>query len=585
MEGDKHMGRLLRINMNQLQVKEEPVPSEYECWGGRGLTSIIIHKEVPPLCHPLSSKNKLVIAPGCLGGTTAPCAGRLSVGAKSPLTGGIKESNTGGQAAHALSRLGITSLIIEGKPQENTNKIYKLYLSSSEAQLLPAPELKGLGNYDTAAMLKEQYGDKVALITIGQAGEMTLSAASIAVTDIEFRPTRHAGRGGMGAVMGSKGLKAIIIDSKKAKQPRSLKDPDTFRNASRKFAQILKEHPITGEGLPTYGTNVLANIINEAGGYPSYLFTAGQFAGTDKISGETQHDIILQRGGKIKHACHTGCTIGCSRIWVDKEGNYVTKGPEYETIWSHGANCGIDNLDAIAQMDRLEDDIGLDTIEIGVTIGIAMAAGLKKFGDAAGAIELVKEIGQGTPLGRILGNGAAVTAQVFGIDRVPATKRQALPAYDPRTIKGIGVTYATSPMGGDHTAGYSIATNILGIGGSVDPLRREGQVDLSRNLQIATAAIDMTGLCLFVALAVLDKPEGVEAICDMINACDGRQLSPETFMELGKQILKLEREFNTRAGFSPADDRLPEFFYSEKISPHNIVFDIPDDELDSLFNF
>jgi aldehyde:ferredoxin oxidoreductase len=577
------MGRLLRVNMDQLQITEEHVSKEYDRLGGRALTSIIINKEVPASCHPLGTKNKLVIAPGYLGGTTAPCAGRLSVGAKSPLTGGIKESNAGGQAAHALSRLGITSLIIEEKPRKD--KLYSLYLSSSEARLLPADKLKGLGNYDTVGKLSAQYGNKVAFITIGQAGEMRLLAASIAITDIENRPTRHAGRGGMGAVMGAKGLKAIIIDDKGAPRQVPLKDPEAFRAASRKFARILKEHPITGEGLPTYGTNILANIINEAGGYPTRSFTSAQFEGTERISGETQHDIILQRGGKIKHACHTGCTIACSRIWMDEEGKYVTKGPEYETIWAHGANCGIDSLDAIAQMDRLEDDIGLDTIEIGVALGVAMEAGLKKFGDAAGAIALVKEIGNGSPLGRILGSGAAVTGKVFGVERVPVVKGQALPAYDPRTIKGIGVTYATSPMGGDHTAGYAVAPNILKVGGYVDPLSPKGQVEVSRNLQIATAAIDSTGLCLFVAFAALDRPEALEIICEMINARYRWELSVGAFTELGRQILRVERDFNTRAGFTALDDQLPDFLREEKLAPHHAVFDVPSEELNTLFNF
>jgi len=581
---EKEMRKILRINMERLQIKEEPISEEYERWAGRGLTSLIVNREVPPSCHPLGSPNKLVIAPGFLGGTTAPCAGRLSVGAKSPLTGGIKESNAGGQAAHALGRLGLAALVIEGKPRDNG--LYKLYLSASEKVLSPAGELKGLGNYDTVNRLKEQYGDRVAFITIGQAGEFCLSAASVAVTDMELRPTRHAGRGGLGAVMGSKGLKAIIIDTGKRSQPRPLKDPTRFREASRRFVQLLKGHPVTAEGLPTYGTNILANIINEAGGYPTNFFSQGQFAGTSKISGEAQHDIIVQRGGRIKHPCHTGCTIACSRIWVDERGEYLTKGPEYETIWAHGANCGIDDLDAIALMDRLEDDYGLDTIEIGVTLGVAMAAGLKRFGDAEGAIELVKEIGKGSPLGRILGNGAAVTAQVFGIERVPVVKGQALPAYDPRAIKGIGVTYATSTMGADHTAGYAVATNVLRVGGYVDPLSKEGQVELSRELQISTAALDTTGLCLFVAFAVLERPEeAVSAICTMINACYDWQLSPDSFLEIGKEVLRLERRFNELAGFSIHDDRLPDFLYEEQLPPHNTVFDIADDELRNLFNF
>jgi len=277
--------------------------------------------------------------------------------------------------------------------------------------------------------------------------------------------------------------------------------------------------------------------------------------------------------------------IACSRIYVDADGEYISKGPEYETIWAHGADCGIDDLDAIAEMDRLDDDYGLDTIEMGVAIGVAMAGGVKPFGDAQGAIELLHEVGKGTPLGRILGNGAAVTGQAFGVANVPVVKGQGLPAYDPRAVKGVGVTYATSTMGADHTAGYAVATNILNVGGSVDPLTPEGQVELSRNLQIATAAVDSTGLCVFVAFCVLDRSEALGAICEMLSAQYGGSLTEGDVVELGKYVLRTEREFNTQAGFTSADDRLPSFFKEEPLAPHNVVFDVPDEELDQVYDF
>ena len=270
---------------------------------------------------------------------------------------------------------------------------------------------------------------------------------------------------------------------------------------------------------------------------------------------------------------------------MDEKGEYLTKGPEYETIWAHGANCGIDDLDAIARMDRLDDDYGLDTIEMGVAIGVAMAAGLKAFGDAQGAIELLHEVGKGTPLGKIIGNGAAVVGQVFGVSHVPVVKRQGLPAYDPRAIKGIGVTYATSTMGGDHTAGYAVAPNILKVGGYVDPLKPEGQVDLSRALQIATAFLDSAGLCLFTAFCILDRPEAMDAIRDMINAQYSWTLTLDDLTALGQNVLKTERAFNATAGFTAAEDRLPDFFKEEPLPPHNVVFDVPDQALDTVFNF
>jgi aldehyde:ferredoxin oxidoreductase len=378
----------------------------------------------------------------------------------------------------------------------------------------------------------------------------------------------------------------IVIDDSGMKM-RQPKDPDAFKEANKAWVAGLKKHALTGEALPTYGTNVLTNVINEAGAYPTNNFQKGQFEGASNISGEAQAELEDARGGKgaSTHGCHRGCIIRCSGTFRTKDGEYLTKQPEYETVWAHGGNCGIDNLDAIAQIDRLDDDFGLDTIEMGATIGVAMEAGLAEFGDAEAAIKLVKEVGQGTPLGRILGSGAAVTGRVFGVERVPVVKGQAMPAYDPRTVQGIGVTYATTPMGADHTAGYSVTANILDVGGTVDALKPEGQVELARNLQIATAAVDATGMCLFVAFAVLDQADTFQALIDMINAFYGLSLTADDVTELGKSILKNEREFNQAAGFTAKDDRLPEYFKKEALPPHNITFGVPDEELDQVFNW
>jgi aldehyde:ferredoxin oxidoreductase len=328
-------------------------------------------------------------------------------------------------------------------------------------------------------------------------------------------------------------------------------------------------------------------VINEAGAYPTKNFMWGRFDTCEKISGETQAALEEERGGKgaATHGCHRGCIIRCSGTFLNKDGQYLTKQPEYETVWAHGANCGIDDIDAIAQLDRLDDDYGLDTIEMGATIGVAMEAGVAEFGDAEAAINLIKEVGKGTPLGRILGGGAAATGKTYGIERVPVVKNQAMPAYDPRGVQGIGVTYATSTMGADHTAGYAVTANILGVGGTVDPLKPEGQIELSRNLQIATAAVDATGMCLFVAFAVLDQPETFQALIDMINAFYGLSLTADDVTELGKSILKSEREFNLAAGFTSKDDRLPDYFKKEKLPPHDITFQVKDEDLDKVFNW
>ncbi len=578
------MDKILRIDMGAAggpKAIEVPL-GEYAGLGGRALTSAIIAKEVPPLCHPLGADNKVVIAPGLLSGTAASMSGRLSIGFKSPLTGGIKESNSGGQPAQVLARLGYAAIVLEGKPAGDD--LYRILINKHGVEIAAENQLKMLPNYDLVAGIKARYGEKVACISIGPAGEMKLSAASIACTDMEQRPTRHAGRGGGGAVMGSKGVKVIVLDDEGMKI-RAPKDPEKFKDANKRFVEGLKQHPITGEGLPAYGTNVLTNVLNEAGGYPTYNFKQGRFDGAVSISGETQAETETTRGGLATHGCHRGCVIRCSGTYNDKDGHFLTKQPEYETIWAHGGNCGISDLDGIAMLDFLDDNYGLDTIEMGVCIGVAMEAGLIPFGDVDGAIRLVKEVGAGTPLGRILGSGAAVTGKVFGVERVPVVKGQGFPAYDPRAVKGIGVTYATSPMGADHTAGYAVAQNILKVGGDVDPLKPLGQVEISRNLQIATAAIDSTGMCLFIAFAVLDQPETFQALLDLLNAFYGLNLDADGVAALGKQVLTWERDFNARAGFTKEHDRLPEFFKVEPVAPHNVTFDVPDEELDQVFNW
>jgi len=578
------MDQILRIQMGGAAgptAKTEPVGA-YAGMGGRALTSTLVAQEVPPTCHPLGADNKLVIAPGLLSGSAAAMSGRISVGCKSPLTGGIKEANSGGQAAQVLARLGYAAIVLEGKPTDDT--LYRVLVNQHGVKIEPDNSLRMLGNYDTVEKMKALFGDKIATISIGQAGEMKLSGASVAFSDMELRPTRHAGRGGVGAVMGAKGIKVIVLDD--AGMPmRSPADPEKFKAANKAFVAGLRQHPVTGEGLPKYGTDVLINVLNEAGALPTHNFTWGRFDGAAKVSGETMAETEIARGGKATHGCHRGCVIRCSGTYVDKDGQFVSKQPEYETVWAHGPNCGIDDLDAIAALDRLDDDFGLDTIEMGATIAVAMEAGLAKFGDAQAAIKMVKEVGKGTPLGRILGSGAAVTGRVFGVERVPVVKGQAMPAYDPRGVQGQGVTYATTPMGADHTAGYAVTANILGVGGSVNPLKPEGQIELSRNLQIATAAIDSTGMCLFIAFAILDQPETFQALLDVINAFTGLELTAADVTALGKSVLTKERAFNAAAGFTSKDDRLPDYFKKEALAPHNVTFQVSDEELDQVFNW
>jgi len=576
------MDKIIRINMSDLSSKIEAVPAAWAGLGGRGLTSTIVAAEVPPTCHALGPYNKLVFAPGLLTGTPAANSGRLSAGAKSPLTGTIKESNAGGTAAQMLARMQIKALIIEGMPTED--KWYNLHLTMDGVTIQEEGELVGKGNFAVIEALEARLGKKTGILTIGPAGELKMTAANISVKDPDSKLRSH-GRGGLGAVMGSKKIKFITIDDAGAPKVE-IADPEKFKAAARTFAKALLDHPVSGEGLPTYGTNVLVNILNEAGGLPTKNFSIGQFEGHDKISGETMHDTIASRGGKTKHGCHAGCIIQCSQIYHDKDGKYLTSGFEYETIWGLGADCCIDNLDDIARADNLMDDIGIDSIETAVMFGVAMEAGILNWGDSKELLRLLtEEIGKGTPLGRILGGGAGSVGKAYGVTRVPVVKNQGIPAYDPRSVKGIGITYATSTMGADHTSGYTIATNILNVGGYVDPLKKDGQVELSRNLQIATAAVDSTGMCIFIAFPALDIPECLPALIDMINARFGINLTGDDVTNLGKHILKVEHQFNLDAGFTNKDDRLPEFFNTEPVAPHNAIWDFTGEEIDEFWNF
>ena len=579
------MSKFIRVDMTSKTVSTSEVPAQYAGIAGRALTSAFVANEVKPTCHPLGKNNKIIFAPGFLTGTSAANSGRLSVGAKSPLTGGIKESNSGGTFSQKMARMGIKALVIEGMPAEDKFFIVKVAMDGVTIEEAPAEILGGCGNYKAIEVLSAKYGAKVGIALAGPAGEYRLAAANISIKDPESN-IRSAGRGGLGAVLGSKKVKAVVIDDTGAPGV-AIADPEKFKEAARAFAKALTTHPVTSQGLTLYGTDILVNIINEAGGLPTKNFTGGQNDWNDNISGETLNANITARGGegKVSHACHTGCIIKCSQHYTNKSGKYVTSGFEYETIWGLGADACIKDLDEIAEIDRAMDEIGVDSIEISVALATAMEGGLIPWGDGKAALDAVNQIAVPTPLGRLLGSGTSVIGKACGLFRVPVVKDQAIPAYDPRPIKGIGLTYATTPMGADHTSGYCIATNILKVGGYVDPLKKEGQIELSRNLQIATAAVDSTGCCLFIAFAILDIPEGFNALVDMINAQYGLSLTGDDVTELGKSVLRNERAFNKAAGFTNAHDRLPEFFEYEPCAPHNAVWDFTPEEIDEVFNF
>lgn len=571
--------KFINVNMTDKTIRIKDVPQAYMGLGGRGLTSSVINAEVPPKCDPLGPDNKLIIAPGALSGTSLVNTSRVSIGAKSPLTGTIKESNAGGTMGAALGRLGITAIIIEGQPSDN--KIYTLVIDKIGAvKLVPADELAGKRTYAAAGKLLNEYGEKNSILLIGPAGEYKLKSASIQATDVDNRPCRAAGRGGLGAVMASKGLKAVVV-SQEGKNADAVADPEAFKEAAKAFAQAIKAHPMTGQMLPALGTAGLVAPVNSMGAFPSLNATQGVMKGWEKISGEALAELIGKRGGNASHQGCSQCIVRCSNEFVDENKNYVTSSLEYETIWAMGGMTGIDDLDIIARLDYLCDDIGVDTMNTGVGIAVAMDAGRFDFGDGKAAINLVEQIAEGTELGKILGNGPNDVGKHFNHKRVPTVKGQSIAAYDPRGMQGNAVTYATSPMGADHTAG-----NVIGeyVTGALDPLKPEGQVEASRNTQIAMAAVDCTGLCLLASFP-LTTPEGGMAFLKVMNAKFGLQLGPDDIPAMGIRVLKEELAFNQKAGITKEQDRLPDFFYKEPLPPHNKVVLISNEEMDRALNF
>lgn len=571
--------KFIHVNMTNGTIEVKNVPKHYLGIGGRGLTSMMINAEVEPTCDPLGPDNKLIVAPGALAGTNLINTSRVSIGAKSPLTGTIKESNAGGTAGLALGRLGITAIVIDGQAEDNELFVLRID-GQGTAGLVPANDFKGMKTYALTQRLLSTYGEKNSILIIGPAGEYQLASASIQASDVDGRPCRAAGRGGLGAVMGSKGLKAIVIDQQ-GKNADDIANPQSFKEAAKAFARAVKAHPMTGQMLPALGTAGLVAPVNSMGAFPSYNATRGTMENWEKISGETLAKLIRERGGKTSHLGCSQCIVKCSNEFVDKNGDYVTSSLEYETIWAMGGMTGVDDLDTIARLDRLCDDVGVDTMNIGVGVAVAMDAGKINFGDGEAAIDMVEEIAIGSEFGKILGHGPNAVGMHLNHKRIATVKGQSIAAYDPRAMQGNAVTYATSPMGADHTAG-----NVIGeyVSGALDPLKPEGQVEASRNAQIAVASIDCTGLCLLASFA-LTTPEGEKAFLSAMNAKFGTQLGPDDISALGIRVLKKELEFNRKAGLTSNDDRLPEFFYNEPLPPHNKTVLIQDKEIDTVFKF
>lgn len=562
------MPQIIRVNMSAVKVEVEEASKDYLLWGGRGLIAKIMNDEVAPTCDPWGKGNKLIIASGFFSGTRAVSSSRISVGGKSPLTGGIKEANAGGVSGHKLGRLEIKAIIIEGQPKKKSS--YLLKVDEKGGELIESEQLAGLDNYAVVEKLREFYGKEVGIMSIGKAGEMRFANSTIAVTDLEGRPCRHAARGGLGSVMGLKGIKAVVIDDAHASSA-PIKDESAFREVVREHAKMLREDKGLILLLSTYGIAGAVNLNNEIGALPTRNFRSGKFKEVEKITGERMAELRKIRGGKM-HACMPTCVVGCSPVFLNQRGEYVTSAFEYEALAMLGSNLGIDDLDAIAEMDRLCDDYGLDTIETGSALAVAAEAGVMDFGDSQKAKDLINEMGQATLLGRILGQGAVIAARVLGVSRVAAVKGQALPAHEPRVFKATGVTLATSPMGADHTAGMVFDAAIP----------KDKVVGLSKYAQILFALVDSTGCC---QIAYGVPGTAVSLIQRMLNAEYGLELTEEEVLEIGKKVLQEEKKFNRAAGITESDNKLPEFFLEEPLPPTDLIFDLPEEELKGIFDF
>lgn len=548
--GDK----LIRIDMTSQTVEVEDYPEKWKILGGRALSARILLDECDPTCDPLGPDNVLVLAPGVLAGTAAPTSGRISIGAKSPLTNGIKEANTGGNPGQHLMKLGYRAIVVKGQPSDRAKR-WGLEVDEEGARLVGADEHAGKWNYANCELLAEKYAKTASFISIGPAGEQLLKGASVATTDQDNRyPTRHAARGGMGAVMGSKGLKYVAVDPAR----RRVREPADKKGFGELVRNYTKDY-LAGPQMFKEGTASVVTVANMLNTFPTRNRVSGQNENVQSLEGKRIIESFETNGGGM-HNCMTGCIVQCSNVVHGADGQYKTSALEFETITMLGANCDITDIMDVADLDRLCDDVGLDTIEVGAAIGVYMDAGEMEFGNAEGAKDLIRQIAEGTDLGKTIGHGAAAVGAKTGHKRVPVVKGQAIPAWDPRPLKATGVTYATSPMGADHTAGL-----IVNPGAQPDQYAQ-----LSQEAQIINAVCDSSGFCQFLQPSLDD-------IRGFIGALYGEEVTRDQIADLGWKCLEDEWEFNQRAGYTQADDDLPDCMREDPIGPMNLVWDVPQD--------
>jgi aldehyde:ferredoxin oxidoreductase len=545
---------LLRVNLTNRTTTEEPIDEALlkDYLGGRGLGTRYFTKEVDPGVDALSPDNKLIFACGLLTGSSAPTAGRYMVITKSPLTGTIACSNSGGVWGAVLRKTGYMMIILEGK----SSKPVYLAVNDKKVEFNDASHIWGKKTGETTDILLEEFGEKQARVScIGPAGE-NLSEIGCIINDKHRAP----GRSGVGAVMGSKNLKAIVV---KGSNTIDFKDKSAFTSTVKEKIDKIKQHPVTGEGLPALGTKVLDNIINQGGLYPTNNFQFGTFADVGEVSGEA----LVKKGYLKKNTACFACPIACARD-VELPNGITMEGPEYETGWAFGAHCGVNDLHAICEANFLCNELGLDTISAGVTIGAAMEMYEKglipkedledgpelKFGNSESVVYWTNKMGRGEgKLGKLMAKGSWRMGEAYGnTDYSMTVKKQELPAYDPRGVQGHGLQYATSNRGGCHVRGYMISPEVLGVPEKLDPQELKGKPQWVIIFQDLTAVIDSAGLCLFTSFAL-----GLDDYADLINASSGFTMSPEEVLKIGSRIWSMERKFNMAAGIDPSQDTLP----------------------------
>lgn len=563
----------LSVDMKNLEVKKVAMDPDLYDLGGRALIAQYMIKNVPPTCDPLGSENRLLFCTTVFAGTKFTTAHRMSVGGKSPLTGGIKESNVGGFAARQMANHGIKMIEVLDVPDKDG--LWILHMDAQgNATLKDASSFKGVNNYDFVETIRQEYGDNIATISIGSAGERLYKNASIQVSEFKSgHPSRAAARGGIGAIMGSKGLKAIVIEEPQEKYEPEYADKEKFDELCLKLNKMAAAGA-SKDPFSKIGTISTIEVTGANGVLPVDNFSGKLFKDYQEVGANKFMTNLAERGGRNKITCQPGCVVQCSNCYNDKDGNYLTSGLEYETVALFGPNCHIADLDAIAMMDRLCDDMGVDTIETATSIAVCMESGKIPWGDSEAVIGLLNELKEGTEFGNILGQGCEAVGKHLGCKRIPVVKHQALAGYEPRNTKGTGITYATSPMGADHTAG-------LTMGRAFDDAGRTAQAYVSNKLQIAMAFADSM-MCIFAFAHIVP---GLPLLGEMMGALYGGDSSYSRVTGMGVKTLLTERAFNKMAGMTKEDDRLPEFFYTERSAATGSKFDIKDLELDLIFDF